>query len=144
MAMSRALFAVPAACLLVAPTQVKAQASQQAPGVPASSPFSTSIDQALIGQWELANVERLGAIEDFGAAVDEMACAFGADGQAVVTLAVEQDQDTMNSNRSFRFVTAGGRIVPDQGPAVAYEVLGEDDIRLTTVDGLVVVMHRAE
>lgn len=141
MTMSRALFAVPAACLLVAPTA--AQAQQQSPGVPISSPFSASIDESLVGHWELANVERLGAIEDFGAAVDEMECDFSADGTARVLLAVEQDQDTMERERSFHFVTAEGRIVPEQGPAVAYEVLGQDDIRLTTADGLVVLMHRA-
>ena len=138
--MSRALFALPAACMLVVPA--KAQTAQQSPGVPVSSPFSASIDRALVGQWELADVERLGAIEDFGAAVDEMACEFGADGSAHVLLEVEQDQDTMARERTFQFATAEGRIVPDQGPAVAYEILGEDDIRLTTADGLVVHLHR--
>ena len=140
--MSRALFALPAACLLVVP--VKAQTSQQSPGVPISAPFSTAIDPALVGQWELAGVERLGAIEDFGAVVDEMACEFGADGEAHVTLAVEQDRDTMDRERTFRFVTADSRIVADHGPAVAYEILAEDEIRLTTADGLVVRLQRVE
>ena len=139
--MSRALFALPAACMLVVPA--KAQTTgQQSPGVPVSSPFSASIDQALVGHWELADVERLGAIEDFGAAVDEMACDFGADGRAHVLLEVEQDQDTMARERTFQFVTAEGRIVADQGPAVSYEIIGQDDIRLTTADGLVVTLHR--
>lgn len=140
--MSRALFALPAACLLVVPA--RAQTAQQSPGVPVSSPFSTAIDPALVGQWELADVERLGAIEDFGAVVDEMNCEFGADGEAHVTLAVEQDRDTMDRERTFRFVTADSRIVADQGPAVAYEILAEDEIRLTTADGLVVRLHRVE
>ena len=138
--MSRALFALPAACMLVVPA--KAQTQQFSPGVPVSSPISTAIDPSLVGQWELATVERLGAIEDFGATVDEMACEFSADGQAHVLLEVEQDQDTMERERTFQFATLEGRIVADQGPAVAYEILGADDIRLTTSDGLVVLLHR--
>ena len=142
--MSRALFALPAACLLVVPAKAQTQNARQSPGVPISSPFSTAIDPALVGQWELSNVERLGEIEDFGAVVDEMACEFSVDGEAHVTLAVEQDRDTIDRERSFRFVTAESRIVADHGPAVAYEILAEDEIRLTTADGLVVRMHRVE
>ncbi len=141
MAMSRVLFALPAACLLVVPA--KAQAPKQAPGVPASRIASASIDPGLVGEWELAAVERLGTIEDFGAAVDEMSCEFGADGEAHVMLEIEQDQDMMARERTFRFVTLDGRIVADQGPAVAYEVIAENEIRLTTPDGLVVQLRRS-
>ena len=142
--MSRALFALPAACMLVVPVKAHAQQTPQrfSPGVPTSSPVSTEIDPALVGHWELADVERLGTLDDFGAAVDEMECDFGADGQAHVTLAIEQDRDTMDRERSFRFVTADSRIVADRGPMVAYEVMGADDLRLTTADGLVVHLHR--
>ncbi len=142
MTMSRALFALPAACLLVVPA--KAQAPKQSPGVPASRIVGAAIDPALVGEWELATVERLGTIEDFGAAVDEMACEFGADGEAHVMLEIEQDQDTMSRERTFRFVTLDGRIVADQGPAVAYEVVAENEIRLTTSDGLVVHLRRSD
>ncbi len=142
MTMSRALFALPAACLLVVPA--KAQAPRQAPGVPAARIAGAAIDPALVGEWELANVERLGTIEDFGAAVDEMSCEFGADGSAHVMLEIEQDQDTMTRDRTFRFVTLDGRIVADQGPAVSYEVIAENEIRLTTTDGLVVHLRRSD
>lgn len=144
--MSRALFALPAACMLVVPVKANAQAQKpqrQSPGEPTSS-ASASIDPALVGHWELADVERLGSIEDFGAVVDEMECDFGADGEAHVTLAIEQDSDTMERARTFRFVTADSRIVADQGPAVGYEVIGENDIRLMTSDGLVVHLRRAD
>ena len=50
----------------------------------------------------------------------------------------------MERERTFRFVTAESRIVADQGPAVAYEVLGPDDIRLVTADGLAVLLHRSD
>ena len=106
-------------------------------------PVSAAIDPALIGEWELLEVEELGAIDDFGAAVDEMNVEFSVDGGAHVMLEIEQDQDTMERERTFRFTTLDGRIVPDQGAPVAYEILGQDDIRLTTPDGLVVHLHRA-
>jgi hypothetical protein len=141
MTMSRALFALPAACLLVVPASASAQ-PRQSPGVPTASPVSASIDQSLVGEWELAEVERLGAIDDFGAAVDEMNVEFGVDGQAHILLEIEQDQDTMARERTFRFTTLDGRIVPDQGAPVSYEIIGQDDIRLLTPDGLVVHLHR--
>ena len=145
--MARALFALPAACMLVVPIKANAQTQRpqrQSPGVPMSAPVAAQIDPALVGTWELADVERLGTIEDFGAAVDEMACAFGADGEAHVTLAIEQDRDTMERERVFRFVTAENRIVADRGPAVGYEVLGPNDIRLVTADGLAVHLRRSD
>lgn len=145
--MSRALFALPAACMLVVPMKANAQSSKpqrQSAGVQRASPDSNPIDPALVGHWELANVERMGSMETFGASVDDMECEFGADGQAHVTLAVEQDRDTMERERTFRFVTQESRIVADKGPAVAYEVLGPDDIRLVTADGLAVHLRRTE
>lgn len=142
MTMSRALFALPAACLLVVPVGASAQA-RQSPGVPRSAPVSAAIDPALIGDWELLEVERLGTIDDFGAAVDEMNVEFSVDGGAHVMLEIEQDRDTMASERTFRFTTLDGRIVPDQGAPVGYEIIGQDDIRLMTPDGLVVHLHRA-
>ena len=143
MTMSRALFALPAACLLVVPVGAKAQ-SRQSPGVPMSAPVSAAIDPALVGEWELLEVERLGTIDDFGAAVDEMSVEFSVDGGAHVMLEIEQDRDTMARERTFRFTTLDGRIVPDQGAPVAYEIIGQDDIRLLTPDGLVVHLHRAD
>ncbi len=142
MAMSRVLFALPAACMLVVPA--KAQAPKQAPGVPAARIAGAAIDPGLVGEWVLATVERHGTIEDFGAEVDDMTCDFGADGSAHVMLEIEQDQDTMTRDRSFHFVTLDGRIVADQGPAVSYEVIDGDEIRLTTPDGLVVHLRRSD
>ncbi len=141
MTMSRALFALPAACLLVVPMSAQAQ-SRQSPGVPMSAPVSAAIDPALVGDWELLEVERLGTIDDFGAAVDEMNVEFSVDGGAHIMLEIEQDLDTMARERTFRFTTLDGRIVPDQGAPVAYEIIGQDDIRLVTPDGLVVHLHR--
>ena len=112
--------------MLVVPVKAHAQSSvRYSPGVPTSSPVSTEIDPprwSATGSWPTSSASARWT--DFGASVDDMECDFGADGQAHVTLAIEQDRDTMDRERSFRFVTADSRIVADRGPMVAYEVMG--------------------
>ena len=138
-----ALLTIPAACLLVTPAKAQSSpAPRQSATTPSSGP-AAAIDPMLVGNWELDRVERLGEIEDFGVAVDEMECEFGADGEAHVALEVVQDLDTHERDRAFHFVTTAGRIVADQGPEVAYEVVSENELRLTTADGLVVMLRRS-
>lgn len=102
------------------------------------------IDAALVGEWALITVEDLGAMAEFGAEIEGMTCAFGADGEAEVQISVLQDLDTHEKSKTFSFVTEAGEIVPEDAPAVSYSVFGEDLLELRDANGLVVRLRRVD
>ncbi|MEM1116076.1 MAG: hypothetical protein AAF845_11980 [Bacteroidota bacterium] len=103
-----------------------------------------AVDAALVGEWELMEVEALGEMAAFGAEVDDMTCAFGADGEAEVQISILQDLDTHARTQTFAFVTEAGQIVPDGAPAVEYAVYGGDLLELRDANGLVVRLRRVD
>lgn len=100
------------------------------------------VDPALVGDWSLMKVEALGEIGRYGAEIQDMECAFNADGTAEVRLAVEQDEDVTNRTRAFRFTTDDGQIESEGTPGMAYNVFGGDLLVLRSQDGLVVHLRR--
>lgn len=126
-----------AAALLVLATPLMASA-QASPEV-----ATTSVDQALIGHWQLLEVEDAGALGRFGATVEALNGVFGADGEASVAMTVAQDGEQYDRSRDFRFATRDGDIVGEDDRAMgSYESLGADEVRLTLTDGLVVRLRR--
>lgn len=103
-----------------------------------------SVDQAVVGTWELAEVEDGGLMAELGARIDMLVLRIQADGEALVELEVVQDQETMKKEDSFQCTAQNGTIWPDDRPAISYEVLGQDEIRLKDPKGVVVRMKRAE
>ena len=133
------LLALAAAALVALPAA--AQANGDAAGAPAAVAPAPP-DPALVGEWRLLKVEDPGAIGRFGGEIEAMTCAFEADGQAEVRLAVMQDRDVHEHDRTFAFTTEDGAIVRDGGPPVRYEVLGGDLLVLRDPAGLVVHLVR--
>ena len=132
---------VAALALLVVALPAAAQANgDAAPEVEAAS--AQTVDPALVGEWTLLKVEENGDIGRFGGEVERMTCEFEADGSAEVHLAVMQDLDLQEHERTFRFATENGTIVRDGAAPVQYEVLGGDLLVLRDPTGLVVQLVR--
>lgn len=103
-----------------------------------------NVDEAVVGTWELAEVEYGGLMAELGAEIDALVLRIEADGAALVELEVVQDLETMTREDSFNCTAQNGTIQPDDRPAISYEVLNADEIRLTDPEGVVVRMKRAE
>ena len=132
---------VAALALLVAALPAAAQANGDAAPEVEAAP-AQAVDPALVGEWTLLKVEANGDIGRFGGEVEQMTCEFEADGSAEVHLAVMQDLDLQEHERTFRFATENGQIVREGGAPVQYEVLGGDLLVLRDPMGLVVQLVR--
>mgnify|MGYP000153274954 CR=1 FL=1 len=93
---------------------------------------------------ELMEVEDGGLMAQLGAEIDALVLRIEADGEALVELAVIQDLETMTKEDTFNCTAQNGQIQPDDRAAISYEVLGEDEIRLTDPEGVIVRMKRTE
>lgn len=125
------------------PVTAQTVAAQQAASGASTQP-ATAIDPALVGQWELVEVEAEGRMAPFEATVETMTCHFGADGEASVGLTLDQDADTYTRERTFRFVAADGTLLADGQNPATYEVLEGDEMRLTMADGFAARFRRAD
>ena len=132
-----------ALALVVVALPAAAQASgDDIPEVTANAAPAQTVDPALVGEWRLLKVEAAGDIGRFGGEVERMTCDFEADGSAEVRLAVMQDLDLQEHERTFQFATENGTIVRDGAAPVRYEVLGGDLLVLRDPMGLVVQLVR--
>jgi hypothetical protein len=129
---------LPALVLAVLALPAAAQASSDE----AAPVAEVSIDDALVGDWTLIRVNNAGAMERFGAEVEDMWASFEASGSGEVRVEVTQDQERHERTRTFRFSTRGGQIVSPDGPPVSYEVLGGDLLVLRDNAGLVVELRK--
>ena len=131
-----------AAVLLVAfPAAAQGTGAGQLLVIP---PMGSDVDQAVVGTWELAEVEDGGLMAELGAEIDALVLRIEADGAALVELEVSQDLETMVREDTFNCTAQNGQIQPDDRAAISYEVLGDDELRLTDPEGVVVRMKRAE
>lgn len=140
--MPRFLVAAFAVCLAL-PVTAQTAASQQSPDAPVPA-AAAEVDTDLVGRWLLAEVESAGSMETFAVDVKQMACQFGADGEASIGMTFEQDADTYTRERLFRFVTDEGQILSDGAGAAQYELLDSGELRLTMDTGLIVRLRRAD
>ena len=124
--------------LLVA-LPVSAQANADAAPLTESA---VVVDPALVGAWTLIKVQEPGAIARFGGEIEAMSCDFAADGSAEVRLAVLQDREVHEHDRTFAYATEGGEIVGEGAPPVKYEIHGGDLLVLHDATGLVVQLVR--
>ncbi|GAB5535999.1 MAG: hypothetical protein Rubg2KO_22480 [Rubricoccaceae bacterium] len=134
---------LPAVALLLFACPALAQGTGTAPKIVLPD-LGSSVDQAVIGTWELAEVEDGGLMAELGAEIDALVLRIEADGEALVELEVVQDRETMTKEDTFNCTTEDGQIRPDDRAAISYEVLGEDELRLTDPQGVIVRMKRAE
>lgn len=110
----------------------------------AQATASADVDPALVGDWTLLTVVESGDLGRFGAEIEEMTCAFAADGSARVRLTVEQDDDRTASSRAFQFTTDDGQIEGDEIATMRYEIWGGDLLVLRSADGLEVHLRRMD
>lgn len=134
---------LPAVALLLFAFPTLAQGTGTAPQIVIPA-IESPVDQAVVGTWELAEVENGGLMAQLGAEIDALVLRIAADGEALVALEVIQDLETMTKEDSFRCTAQNGLIQPDDRPAISYEVLSEDELRLRDPKGVVVRMKRAE
>ncbi|MEO0556636.1 MAG: hypothetical protein AAF170_00490 [Bacteroidota bacterium] len=132
---------LPVAALVLFAFPALGQGTGAAPTLP---DVSLQVDEALVGTWELAEVEDGGLMAELGAQIDALVLRIEADGDALVGLEVTQDLETMTREDTFNCVTVDGEIRPDDRAAISYEVLGEDELRLVDPEGVIVRMKRAE
>ena len=104
----------------------------------------SSVDQAVVGTWELAEVEDSGLMDELGAVIDALMLRIEADGETLIELEVVQDLETMTKEDRFHCTAQNGQIQPDDRAAISYELLSADEIRLTDPQGVVVRMKRTE
>ncbi len=139
--MSRLL--LPALAALVA-LPVAAQSVSAHHGGNPSTAAAAAVDPAVVGQWEMIEVESEGVLTALETDVEEMTCHFGADGEAMASMTVTQDAETYTRERAFRFVTTDGRIDAEGDADARYEVVGTDELRLTMADGFAVRLRRTD
>lgn len=139
--MARLLPLIAFLSVAVLPAASQTQAQHAATTEPAPAP---AIDPALVGQWELAEVESADALGMQDATVEKLACRFGADGEATVEMVVEQDGEQFSRSRSFRFSAADGQVLVDGVVLGVYEALDGGEIRLALPDGFVARLRRAD
>ena len=128
--------AVLVALLLAAPAL-----AQSTPDEPPAPPLAQAqaVDPGLVGTWALDETVGLGFLGRMGVEVEAMRCAFRADGTADVTMTVEQDQETMETAKTFAFSTQDGAIVTDaDDQPVRYQILEDGRLELRDPMGLVV------
>ena len=129
---------LPALALLTA-TPAFAQAS--ADPVPAF--VVRSVDAGIVGTWELAEVENAGAMAELGAEIEQLVLRIESDGDATVEMEVVQDRETIEKEDAFHCTTEDGQILRSDRTPIDYEVLSEEEIRLTDPQGIVLRMRRA-
>ena len=134
---------LPVTALLLFAFPCLAQGTGVAPKVVIPN-MGSPVDQALVGTWELAEVEDGGLMAQLGAEIDALVLRIEADGEALIELEVVQDLETMTKEDTFNCTAQNGQIQPDDRAAISYEVLGEDELRLMDPEGVVVRMRRAE
>jgi len=134
---------LPAAALLLFAFPAVAQGTGATPKMVIPD-MGSSVDQALVGTWELAEVEDGGMMAQLGAEIDALVLRIEADGAALVEMDVIQDLETMTREDTFNCTAQNGEIQPDDRAAISYEVLGEDEIRLTDPEGVIVRMKRTD
>ena len=100
------------------------------------------VDADLIGAWTLEEVAEAGVLGDMGVDVEEMRCAFTPQGTATVEMGMVQDQDPLRMQRTFDYDTQNGLIVVEDDEPVAYEILADGRLQMTTPQGLVVRLVR--
>ena len=131
---------VAAAALLLTSGPALAQGAN-APDASAPAPLADGdaappVDAAIVGTWELAEVEDGGPFERFGAEIQDIRFAFDAAGEGYASATIVQDGATYVRESDFRFGCEDGTIVSDDHPTIHYEVLGEGVLRLTDASGL--------
>ncbi|WP_412068418.1 hypothetical protein [Rubrivirga sp. IMCC43871] len=131
---------VVALALLSAPAI--AQASPESGPVEAAV-VADDVDPALVGAWSLDEVVEGGRLAVLGVAVEDMTCAFGAEGTARIEMEMVQDLDPIVRERTFTFQTENGQIVVPDDDAVAYRMLDDGRLEMTTTGGLVVRFVRS-
>lgn len=136
------LLAPALAALVVFPAAAQSVPAQHA-GDPTTAAVA-AVDPAVVGQWEMVEVESEGALNQLATDVEAMACQFGADGEATASMTVTQDADTYTRERVFRFATVDGRIDAEGEADARYEVVGGDELRLTMPDGFTVRLRRTD
>ncbi len=84
-----------------------------------------------------------GQLGELGVDVEAMVCSFGAEGTASVQMEMVQDLEPLSMERTFDYDTEDGRIVVDGDDPVAYEILEDGRLQMTTSDGMVVRLTRS-
>lgn len=104
---------------------------------------SVTVDPEIIGTWTLEEVAEAGHLGELGVEVEDMRCAFGAEGTARIEMEMVQDLDPISRARTFSFETEDGQIVVPDDDAVTYRVLDDGKLEMTTSGGLVVRLVRS-
>lgn len=136
------------AVVLFASAPVFAQ-DTSAPAEPAPTPLAEGetappVDAAIVGAWQLAQVEDGGPFERFGARIQDIRFAFDAAGEGQASATILQDGATYVRESAFRFGCEDGTIVSDDHPTIHYELLDDGVLRLADASGLVVRLAPAE
>ena len=118
-------------------------AGAQADADPKPAVTARTVDAAIVGTWELAEVEDAGAMDELGAKIEQLVLLIEADGDAIVEMEVVQDRERIKKEDAFHCTTEAGRILRSDRTPIDYEVLSEDEIRLTDPQGIVLRMRRA-
>lgn len=133
-----------AAVVLAAPAVAQ---SDPEPAEPIASPIldvtvTSEVDAALVGAWTLEEVAQEGRLGELGVEVEDMRCAFDAQGTATVAMEMVQDLDPLSMERTFEYETEDGLIVVEGDDPVQYQILEDGRLQMTTANGLVVRMVR--
>ena len=136
-----------AAVVLAVPAVAQSDVAPAPPTEPVASPVldvavTSEVDAALVGAWTLEEVAEVGRLGDLGVEVEDMTCAFSAEGTATVEMEMVQDLDPLTRERTFEYDTEGGLIVVEGDDPVQYQILEDGRLQMTTTDGLVVRMVR--
>jgi hypothetical protein len=127
------------AAVLAVPAAAQSDPEPTAPPVTEAQ----SVDAALVGEWTLEEVVETGRLGEMDVEVEDMTCAFRAEGTARVEMEMVQDLDPLSHERTFSFDTEDGQILVEGDDPVGYRFLTDGRLEMTTTDGLVVRMVRA-
>ena len=139
------------AAALVVSTLVAAPAWSQAPAPvqPVPMPLAETeetppVDASLVGAWTLTEVEDAGPFGRFGAEIESIEFAFGAEGAGEATAVILQDGESYVRESTFAFGCEDGAIVSADHPTIRYEFLDDGALRLTDASGLAVRLAPAD
>lgn len=114
------------------------------PAAPALTADSTvAVDPQIVGEWELDEVAEGGQLGELGVEIEDMSCDFDAAGVGRVEMEMVQDLDPIQTERTFEFETDGGLIVVPDDDDVAYRLLSDGRLEMTTAGGTVLRFVRA-
>ena len=82
-------------------------------------------------------------MDELGAEIEQLVLLIEADGDAMVEMEVVQDREMIKKEDAFHCMTEAGQILRTDRTPIDYEVLGENEIRLTDPQGIVLRMRRA-